>query len=1027
MPEKQFYETEEIYCELVEGCLSIAPCKTLLTDAPPCNIPNLAVEWAGLDITQVYEVIIADTNIHTYNINAEAFTSFINMKSITIAKAVTAIQKDAFNIIRDSLVDVYFTGSLQDWYNINFATESANPMFKAEHLYLKNASGEVELLTELDLTNLDLTSSDNTIKSNRLIYLSDITTLKLPESAFSIADYAFCGCSALEILDVPRSCTAIGTEAFRDCTNLQHVYITKNVIIEINGKVVIERIKLGRAVFLNCLDVKIHFEDNKAAFAELSSYWDANWALYAGPESVTIPASSILCNINSYAYKFTGTTETGLCWGQDYNNKISIIGYDAELLYKAPDTEPVANIISNNWESVIVGKDAYNRDICEYFLRVAIPEKINGCDVTTITKYAFSECHKASIIVIPTTITNIEDFAFYRCGNIRYFEVSPGNSNYASLSVAGTSGQVITLACLVNKNKTELIRYCTGSTESTFTIPNGITTVGTAAFESSIDLEHLMLDAITCTTFKRDAFYDCTNLKSIQFTSTQTAGDPLGWTAWARITFENAEANPATYAKKLISASTAFEAGNKNIQIASITGSIKDYAFNNVKKLYNMWQNGSVIQVSDTAINKINITDADTIGKYAFAKCLSCQYLTLPNTVISIAEHAFAGCSKLLTIYYNGSFQKWCDISFANEFSNPYYYDINRVRTSSSNYQLTLDYKKNIFSAAEDKSVAWLTDSVDIKTDETGLDANTKVIPDCTFINCELTKSESANIFQIASNTLTIGSGITNLHIGRHAFENVQFNTAITTLSIPKGQSIGYCAFRGTNIPSLIIDAADISIDDYAFANLKAYGTLNITTNAANLQLGDNCFLGANYSKIKTLAKYLSAIDLSNCTDLTIIADGTEGVKDLFGGATKLQKLAIEGTSDSLTELLDTLTSETFKYCPNLAELQVNKIKDRRIFKKFFTDQNCLFKRDGDNNILVLGCNGFANVKNRTVDAIPNVIIADRAFAYRKFGTTAGGDITEQLPALPKETISIGREIFYNVTVDDSASSTSNS
>ena len=198
---------------------------------------------------------------------------------------------------------------------------------------------------------------------------------------------------------------------------------------------------------------------------------------------------------------------------------------------------------------------------------------------------------------------------------------------------------------------------------------------------------------------------------------------------------------------------------------------------------------------------------------------------------------------------------------------------------------------------------------------------------------------------------------------------------------------------------------------------MQAFGTLNITANAANLQLGDNCFLGANYSTIKTPAKYLSAIDLANCDDLTVIADGTEGIKDLFGGATKLRKLTIEGTSEYLTKFLDTLTSETFKYCPDLAELQV-KQKDRRR-SKFFTTQNCLFKRDGDNNILVLGGNGFADV-SRTVDTISNVIIADRAFAYRDFGA-------DPLPALPKETISIGREIFYNVTVDDSTSSTSNS
>lgn len=1021
------YSNEQIYCTLVDGILTIDS-NSLLTNAERCVIPNLTQIWEELDPVTVSKVIIRDAGIHTFVIGANAFSDFVCMTSITLSKSITSINDGAFNISRDNLTTVYFNGKLQDWCNINFASETANPMFKAEHLYLKNTSGELDLLTELDLTNINFVN--DTIPEYRLIGLSDITKLKLPNTNFCIDNHAFCGCTSLEIVDIPRACTSIGEQAFRDCTNLKHVYISKNEIssTKVDDETIYQtKPQLGSSVFLNCHNIKIHFEGNLADFKARSDLWARDWNRYNGPVTVAIPAKDIICNINSYAYKFTGTTDSGLCWGHDYNDEISITGYNTELLYKEPELEPGENTVSNNWVAYAVGKDSFNRDIYEYFLQVIIPEKINGFNVTKITKYAFSDCYKASIIVIPENITIIEDFAFYRCGNIRSFEVDSNNESFTTMTVSAAQNYVITPKYLVSKDTKRLVRYCTGNTEQTFTIPDAITEIGIGAFESSLDLVYLILAADKCTLFKRDAFYDCTNLKSVQFTGQ--------WSRWAQITFENKEANPAFYSKRLISLSDLVTEGDTNEAenkiTASINAPIKSFAFAGVKRLYNTWRDktGKVVQTSEQAITKIVLNaDCTTIGKYAFANCFSCQFLTLSSGLTSIAEHAFEGCSKLLTIYYGGTFNDWCKISFANEFSNPYYYDITRAYSSN---QLVLTYNKNIYSSNNNAPVAWLSSSNEIVAANTSITSGPPIIPDCTFINSKATFSSSINIFTVNSsssnNTLTIFSSSTNSHIGKHAFENVSFSNDINILNIPKGQSIGYCAFRGTNIPSLTIDAADISIDDYAFANLKAYGTLNITTNAANLQLGDNCFLGANYSKIKTLAKYLYTIDLSNCTDLTIIADGTEGVKDLFGGASKLQKLTIEGTSDSLTELLDTLTSETFKYCPNLAELQVNKIKDRRIFKKFFTDQNCLFKRDGDNNILVLGCNGFANAAERTVDNIPNVIVADRAFAYRKFGTTAGGNITEQLPALPKETISIGREIFYNVTVNDSTSSTSNS
>lgn len=61
-----------------------------------------------------------------------------------------------------------------------------------------------------------------------------------------------------------------------------------------------------------------------------------------------------------------------------------------------------------------------------------------------------------------------------------------------------------------------------------------------------------------------------------------------------------------------------------------------------------------------------------TIGEYAFADCTLLSSLKIASSLLSIKEYAFQGCSEISYIYYDGTLNDWCGISFENIYSVPF-------------------------------------------------------------------------------------------------------------------------------------------------------------------------------------------------------------------------------------------------------------------------------------------------------------------------------------------------------------------
>ena len=202
-----------------------------------------------------------------------------------------------------------------------------------------------------------------------------------------------------------------------------------------------------------------------------------------------------------------------------------------------------------------------------------IPESIthNGAtySVTSIGERAFYDCSSLTSITIPNSVTSIEYRAFYGCSSL-------------------TS---ITIPNSVTSIGEQAFLYCSSLTS--ITIPNSVTSIGSSAFNGCSSLTSIIVE-------KGNSIYDSR---------------------------ENCNAIIETATNTLI-------AGCQNTTIPNSVTSIGDFAFSGCSSL-----------TSITIPNSVT-----SIGEQAFLYCSSLTSITIPNSVTSIGSSAFNGCSSLTSI-----------------------------------------------------------------------------------------------------------------------------------------------------------------------------------------------------------------------------------------------------------------------------------------------------------------------------------------------------------------------------------------
>ena len=315
-----------------------------------------------------------------------------------------------------------------------------------------------------------------------------------------------------------------------------------------------------------------------------------------------------------------------------------------------------------------IGNGAFAR--CTGLTSITIPN-----NVTSIGDSVFSGCTGLTSITIPNNVTSIGNRAFDGCVGLTSIEVAANNANYSSEN-----------GVLFNKDKTILIQY-PGGKQGAYTIPNSVTSIGTA-FSDCIGLTSITIPN-SITSIGNKAFSGCSGLTSITIPNNITSiGDKVfsGCTGLTSVTIGDGvtsiKGTPFLGCTSLTSAVigngvksidmdvflnctglTSIEIGTGNTHYRSENGVLFDKN-KTVLILYPKGKQGAsyaipngVISIGDAAffgckdLTSITIPKSVTsIGHMAFQGCIGLKSITIPNSVTSIGHSVFAGCANLTSV-----------------------------------------------------------------------------------------------------------------------------------------------------------------------------------------------------------------------------------------------------------------------------------------------------------------------------------------------------------------------------------------
>ena len=159
------------------------------------------------------EVVIPDSVI---KISYGAFYGCKGLKEITIGKSVAVIEQYAFEGMGTGAKNVYYTGDLGGWCEIDFG-ESGDSylMNKGRTLYVDGKKVEGDIVIPKGTTKI----------SDRAFYRQNITSVTISDGVTSIGKDAFYSCPNLKNVTIPDSVTIIDKFAFLSCTGLLRVEI----------------------------------------------------------------------------------------------------------------------------------------------------------------------------------------------------------------------------------------------------------------------------------------------------------------------------------------------------------------------------------------------------------------------------------------------------------------------------------------------------------------------------------------------------------------------------------------------------------------------------------------------------------------------------------------------------------------------------------------------------------------------------------------------------------------------------------
>ncbi|MBR3805185.1 MAG: leucine-rich repeat domain-containing protein [Clostridia bacterium] len=370
------------------------------------------------------------TNIEMPNnvtsIGDRAFYLCYSLTSIEIPNSVKSIGKEAFAFC-SSLTSVNYTGTIDEWAQIEFSDSASNPLCYNKDLYING-----ELVTDANLT-----------------------------TATKISDYAFYDCSSITSVKISNSVTSIGNYAFYDCDSLTSVTIGNGVT------------SIGSYAFYGCIRlVEVVNKSNLDIQKGSSNYGDVGYyalTIHKGESKIVKVKDYLFLTVDgvNYLVNYMGN-DIELKLLENYNGRDYVI-YD----YAFYDCSSLTSIeIPNSVTSI--GSSAFRS--CSLLTSVTI-----GSGVTSIGNYAFYGCSSLTSIEIPNSVTSIGTSAFENCDSLISVTIGSGVTSIGSSAFYDCDSLTsIEIPDSVTSIGSSAFKDCSSLTS--IEIPNSVTSIGSSVF-----------------------------------------------------------------------------------------------------------------------------------------------------------------------------------------------------------------------------------------------------------------------------------------------------------------------------------------------------------------------------------------------------------------------------------------------------------------------------------------------------------------------------------------------------------------
>ena len=293
--------------------------------------------------------------------------------------------------------------------------------------------------------------------------------------------------------------------------------------------------------------------------------------------------------------------------------------------------------------------------------------------VTSIGGYAFCDCNGLTSITIPNNVTSIGNKAFEGCSSLTSVAINSqaivGKTYTYDSHIKNIFGSQVTeyiIGDSISSIGEWAFAHC--SSLASITIPNSVTSIGDYAFLDCSGFTSVTIPN-SVTSIGKGAFQSCDGLTSVTLGNSVTS---IGYESFAycpsltSVTIPNSVTSIGDSAFYKCSSLTS-------VTIPNSVTSIGNNAFSGCTALTSVvWnvKNCSDFQFSKTPFFAIRtkITsfvfgdEVEYIPAYLCYNMSNLTSITIPNSVKSIGDDAFAYCSSLTSITFQGSMKEWNNI-----------------------------------------------------------------------------------------------------------------------------------------------------------------------------------------------------------------------------------------------------------------------------------------------------------------------------------------------------------------------------